>query len=197
MSEYYYHLIEPKIISVQLDPAEFNKERMVQCILSQKDLDITNYHGGYTFEVMDPYHDFGKLYSKFLSIASDIFGPFNHSTLQKHWCWANVYNCDSFVTNMHNHETTCTINGVFYLNIPKDCESTEGGIKFLINGEEELYLPDELELIIMPNCQEHSPQYHSSTDYRIAINMEISTIEDVDKIYLLEKIYKKCKPQKN
>ena len=197
MNEYHYHFIEPRIISVQLDPAEFNKERMVQCVLSQKDLDITNYHGGYTFEIIDPYNDFGRLYLKFLSIVNDIFGPFNYSTKHKHWCWANVYNRENFVTNMHDHTTTSTINGVFYLNVPKDCSDTEGGIKFLINGEEELYVPDEFELLIMPSYQAHSPQYHSSKENRIAINMEICTIEEVGQVYLLDRIYKKCTPQKN
>jgi hypothetical protein len=197
MSECFYHLTSPNIISTNVEISEDIQRRMIQCVLDQKDLEITKYHGGYTFEVLDPFGDFSRLYNVFLDTVQRIFGPLELSTKHKHWCWANVYNCETFRTNLHDHLATSTINGIFYLSIPNDCLDGEAGVSFLVEDEETVYLPDELELIIMPNYQKHAPQPHSSQKNRIAINMEICIIDPVEAIYNTAKIYTNCTPQKN
>lgn len=193
MTTYYYHNLNPEIISVQIEIDKIIHQRMIQCIEGQ--IGIANYHGGYTFEILDPYHDFAVLYNKFFNIAMDIFAPLTLSAMQKHWCWANVYNYENFRTNMHDHSGTCTINSVFYLQMPKDCKENEGGIAFLLEDKEYYYIPDELELLIMPSWQKHSPLYHSSETNRIAINMELSAVEKSKDLYTLDKIFKKCQSQ--
>lgn len=191
----YYQLNNPYLLSTKLDIEEDVRIRMVQQVLDQ--IDKAEYHGGYTFEVMDSkiYRDFSKLYNKFLDISREIFGPFDLSTKHKHWCWANVYNKDSFRTNLHTHELTSTINGVFYLNVPKDIGPEEGGLLIAYEDQENIFLPDNCELVIMPSWMGHGPQPHSSTENRIAINMEICATDDVKDLYTVDKVYKKCTPQ--
>ena len=187
-----YQLTNPYLLSTQLDIDETVRLRMVEQILGQRD--IADYHGGYTFEVLDSKinRDFSTLYNKFLDLAKEVFGPFTLSTKHKHWCWANVYNKDTFRSNMHTHELTSTINAVFYLNIPQTDEPTGSGLMVGYDGQEHIFLPDNCDLVIMPSWMGHGPMAHNSTENRISINMEICTVEDVHELYTLEKIYKNC-----
>jgi len=191
----YYQIANPYLLTVKIELEEVVRERMVRQVLDQ--VGKAEYHGGYTFEVMDSkiHRDFSTLYNNFLDIAKEIFGPFTLSTKQKHWCWANVYNKDTFRTNMHTHELTSTINAVFYLNMPKDVKLDEAGIMIGYDGQEHVFLPDECELILMPNWMGHGPMPHSSNENRISINMEICTTEDVHELFTLDRIYLKCKAQ--
>lgn len=189
MNNIYYHPDNPYLIYTKVEIDETIRQRMIQCVLSQKD--IANYHGGYTFEILDPYHDFAKLYEKFLDLSKEIFGVFNFSVKQKNWCWANVYNKQENKTNMHDHQNTSTINSVYYLNIPENI-SDEGQLEIYNEGRVDTFYPETKDLIIMPSWMPHKPCDHSSKEYRIAINMEISTIEDVDQLYTIDKILMRC-----
>lgn len=189
MDKIYFHIDNPNLLYTRIPINEIQRQRMVECVLAQKD--IANYHGGYTFEILDPYHDFADLYNKFVEISEKTFGPFRYSVKQKHWCWANVYNCDSNRTNMHDHQTTSTINAVYYLNVP-DLPEGEGRLEILNEEKIDYFTPETGDLIIMPSWLPHKPCDHSSKEYRIAINMEISTVETVDELYTLEKIYQRC-----
>jgi hypothetical protein len=186
----HYQLDNPYLLTVKINIDEVKRKRMVACVLSQKD--IAKYHGGYTFEIGDPYNDFAELYNMFVELAKQIFGDFKFSVRQKNWCWANVYNCKENKTNMHDHINTATINGVFYLNVPALLEG-EGGLEINNNGNVETFYPETGDLIIMPAWMEHQPCDHSSEEFRIAINMEITTVESVEELYTLEKIYKGCR----
>lgn len=185
----HYHIDNPYLLTMKIDMDELRRNRMIACVLSQKD--VAKYHGGYTFEIGDPYNDFAELYNTFVHISKQIFGNFKFSVRQKNWCWANVYNCVENKTNMHNHANTATINAVFYLNVP-NLPDGEGGLGINNDEKTEVFYPDSGDLIIMPAWMEHEPYDHSSQEYRIAINMEITTVESVEELYTLEKIYKGC-----
>ena len=189
MNKIYYHTDNPDLIYTTIDIEEHIRQRMIECVLSQKEL--ANYHGGYTFEVLDPYHDFADLYDRFLKIAEHVFGPFRFSVKHKHWCWANVYNREKNQTNMHDHHNTSTINAVYYLNIPSNMEE-QGRLEIYNQGRVDAFYPETGDLVIMPSWLPHRPCDHDSNEFRIAINMEISTIEDIDQLYTLDKIMMRC-----
>ena len=189
MSNIYYNAEFPEILETTYTIDSETRERMVSVVLSQKD-DISKYHGGYTFHVTDTNGDFKNLYAHFLSIVNNIFGPLSLAARNKSWCWANVYNKNSFKTNIHNHVKTGSINAIYYLKIPKDISDIEAGLHIVKNGELFMeFIPEENDLLIMPCDVYHAPQPHSSDDYRIAINMEICTDNDYSKYYTKEKIY--------
>ena len=186
----HYQIDNPYLLTTKIDIDESRRNRMIACVLSQKD--IAKYHGGYTFEIGDPYDDFAELYNQYLKITEETLGPFKLSVKQKHWCWANVYNGEKNNTNMHNHQPTSTINAVFYLNVPNDMQESEGALEIYNDGTIDKFFPENFDLIIMPSWMPHQPTNHSSNEYRIAVNMEISTIESVDELYTLEKIFARC-----
>lgn len=189
MNPIYYHTENLDLIYTKINLDVKIKNRMIQCVLEQKD--IANYHGGYTFEIIDPYHDFANLYDQFLKISEYVFGPFRFSVKHKHWCWANVYNKEKNRTNMHDHQTTSTINSVYYLNIPGDMND-QGRLEIYNRGKVDAFYPETGDLVIMPSWMPHKPCDHDSEEFRIAINMEISTVETVDQIYTLDKIIMRC-----
>lgn len=193
-----YQLANPFLLSTRIDLDEPTRQAMINSVMDQMK-NQPNYHGGYTFELKDQNYDFSKLYNKFYEISNHVFGPWTPSVKHKHWCWANVYNKDGYfdkeyISNLHNHRGTSMINGVFYLNVPKDVDQESGALKILYEDQYFYYLPDTLDLVIMPNWLYHEPLITSSSEYRIAINMEINFIEDIDNVYTLNKIFKHCIP---
>lgn len=189
MTKVSYLIDNPFILTAKIFIEPNQHKRMIDSIIAQKDK--ANYHGGYTFEVEDPFFDFSHLYNKFYKLSEEILGPFSLSVKHKHWCWANVYNEELNRTNLHDHQKTSTINSVYYLNVPENI-SDEGGLEIFYEGKSDIFYPETFDLIIMPSWMPHRPLDHSSPEYRIAINMEICTIEPTDEIYLVEKIVKRC-----
>jgi len=180
----------PEVLQTRFEVDAITRQRMIDAVLSQKD--TGNYYGGYTFRVVDTvgYDDFKKLYNHMLECTETVFGKLELAPKNRSWCWANVYNKDSFRTNMHDHKGTCSINAIYYLKMPGDILDSEGGLS-LVKDEKlfGIFQPEEGDLIIMPSHVPHEPQYHSSTDYRIAINMEIATVNHYSKYYTKEAIY--------
>ena len=184
----------PQVLETQFLLTPAVKTRMIDTVLSQKD--TANYHGGYTFHVQDSFGDFQTLYSFFFNTVVNIFGDVKLSPVNKRWCWANVYNRDTFKTNAHDHIKTSSINAIYYLKMPNDINSNEGGLKLHPpNSEVIQFQPDEGDLLIMPNNTVHEPLFHSSIDYRIAINMEICIEPSIFKYFTEEKIYANAKPK--
>jgi hypothetical protein len=184
----------PQVLETQFLLAPSVKTRMIDTVLSQKD--TANYHGGYTFHVQDSFGDFKTLYSFFFNTVINIFGDVKLSPVNKRWCWANVYNKDTFKTNAHNHIKTSSINAIYYLKIPKDISCDEGGLNLYPPGLEPIqFQPDEGDLLIMPNNTIHEPLFHSSIDYRIAINMEMCIESKVFDYFTEEKIYANASPK--
>lgn len=174
----HYSIDNPFLLSTKLSFSKEEQDRMVHTVESQ--IATGNYHGGYTFVVKDnAFKDFSKLYNNFFNICLNMFGPFSLSKLYRPNCWANVYNKDSYRSNMHNHIRTSTINAVFYLKMPKE----DGGISVIYNDQKFVFLPDEFEMIIMPSWMPHEPMPHNSLQNRISINMEIACNEPASSIF--------------
>lgn len=190
MDNLFYNAEFPEILETTYAVDVATRSRMIDTVLSQKD--TANYHGGYTFEVIDQHEDFKKLYNHFFDLVTTVFGSIDIAPKHRPWCWANVYNRDNFKTNLHNHVRTSSINAIYYLKLPHDIQSNEGGLIIAKNKMEEpmLFMPDEGDLLIMPNYVYHEPQMHSSLDYRIAINMEICITDVITSYYTRDKIYK-------
>jgi hypothetical protein len=189
----FYNPDFPELIETRYDPGQDCIARMVDTVLSQKD--TANYYGGYTFKVADPHGDFKKLYQYFFNTAELLFGKLDLAPRHKTWCWANVYNTHGYKTNMHNHINTGSINCVYYLKMPANIPAYEGGLALEKNEEFfGIYQPTAGDMIIMPSEVVHAPQFHSSEDYRIAINMEISTKQDNCVYYTKERIYEHASP---
>lgn len=186
-----YHIEIPYVLSTKIkSPDPLLQERMFACIEQQLTRN-PNYHGGYTFEVKDPCNDFAKVYNTFFSIVSDTFGPFNLSTKQRNYCWANVYNKDTYRSNLHHHLRTSSVNGIFYVNIPSN---VDGGLRLVYEDQDMMFIPENLDLVIMPSWMPHEPMPVDSLQNRVAINMEIATIESVEDYYLVDTIFKKFTP---
>ena len=59
MTNLYYNVLSPEVLETSYIIDAAVRDRMINTVLSQKD--TANYHGGYTFQVVDPYGDFKKL----------------------------------------------------------------------------------------------------------------------------------------
>ena len=184
-----YHIDNPNFLTTQLTIDSYTKTHLTTIIENAQD--TANYHGGYTFEIEDK--TFDKLYNTFVVICEEIFGELHVSKYNRKMCWANVYNCDSYRSNLHHHLRTSTINSVFYLKIPIDDSPNASGLRTVYNNTNYVFVPDELDLVIMPSWLPHEPLPHNSKENRIAINMELRCDKPINNIYNLSKIYEKCK----
>lgn len=184
----------PQVLETQLLLDTAVKSRMIDTVLLQKD--TANYHGGYTFHIKDQHGDFKILYNFFINTVIHMFGHVKLSPIHKTWCWANVYNTQSFKTNAHNHIKTSSINAIYYLKMPNDINCNEGGLNLYPLGSEPIqFQPDEGDLLIMPNNTIHEPLSHASMDYRISINMEMCIASNVSNYFTQEKIYANANPK--
>lgn len=187
----FYNKNFPELLTTQYRPNTMG--RMIETVLSQRD--TANYYGGYTFKVRDTNGDFKRLYQFFFNTVVTTFGKLDLAPRHKTWCWANVYNCYDLKTNMHNHAHVSSINCIYYLQIPNDIPPTEGGLALCKDGHHfAIYQPEGGDMIIMPSAVLHEPQYHSSENHRIAINMEITINSSTSTYYTTSKIYQYATP---
>lgn len=133
------------------------------------------YKIGNSFPIKDDLKVLKGLYDSFMVKAQRVLGPFNLSEKNIETCWAYVTNKDHYMGGIHHHLRSSTINGVYYLNVPKTDDEREGVITFYDDHDKELfwYKPRNGDLVIMPNFLKHQPKPISTEEYRIAINMEI------------------------
>ena len=185
-----YNAQNPYVLYTKLKIKKNLQLEMIDTVESQ--IETANYYGGYTFEVEDSKNNFKKLYNTFLNISKDLFTNEYLSTYNRDTCWANVYNRETFRSNLHHHLRTSTINSVFYLKIPNDDEPNSSGLRIVHNNNDVVFVPDELEMVIMPSSMLHAPMPHNSLENRISINMEIRYEKSIENIYLLDQIYSKC-----
>lgn len=131
--------------------------------------------------------NFQKIYNKFYDTCLEIFGDLDVSgdgdsrrdCLTDCWCFG--INNSYFNFDPHIHEN-CTINGVYYHNIPLLSEGHEkndlwGSIWFskFVDGRPtlwEYYKPKEGVMIIFPGDLHHDPFYVPTLEYRLVFNTE-------------------------
>jgi hypothetical protein len=121
----------------------------------------------------DQYRGFtNHLTEFFINSSKEIFGDFNVNSGGR--CYAYVSNTKEYhpKNRIHDHTKTCSINGVYYLNVPS---SQSGMISFYDGDDREVYTyqPETFDLLIMPNFTKHYPHKSLTEEYRISINIEI------------------------
>tara|TARA_Y100001968_G_scaffold33925_1_gene26066 strand:- start:1839 stop:2396 length:558 start_codon:yes stop_codon:yes gene_type:complete len=116
-----------------------------------------------------------KMYNKMLSACESLFERIELSDNNSDKCWSLCTNKDYWKSVPHNHIRTSTINTVYYLQVPKIDNQFCGMIRFLIDGKWEDYQPKSNELIIMPNDLVHDTTFHDTEEWRISLNFEIIT----------------------
>ena len=168
-----YNINNPYFLQTRLIFDEKIKTEMISTVESQ--IETGNYNGGYTFVVEETKNEFSKIYDTFQYICENIFGNLHIAATNRKLCWANVYNKNTYRSNLHHHLRTSTINSVFYLKIPSNGGENSSGLRVITKDYfDNIFVPDELDLVIMPSWMLHEPMSHNSCENRIAINMEIA-----------------------
>jgi hypothetical protein len=136
--------------------------------------DISETWSWNNFSIDDPTGIWDQLYQNFLKKCEELFGPLVVHDNNSRKCWLYPTNKDHYLGGIHNHTTTCMINGVYYFSVP---ESTyyDGTISFYDGSNTNIwkYKPRECDLIIFPGFLNHEPNRIKTQEYRLAINMEI------------------------
>lgn len=130
---------------------------------------------GHNFPLYDDLDDFTqKIYKKFIKICKNIFGDI--SIIQrKQTCFSYHTNYEKNFPIWHNHLNTCTINGVYYINVnPK----MGGEISFRDGDKKLIYEPSNYELLIFPNYLYHVVYPIRQNYDRYSLNLEINTSEN-------------------
>lgn len=122
-----------------------------------------------------------QLYDIFLMCSQQVFGPFSLLENNSPSGWANLSNGNYYLANIHNHEKTASINGVFYFSMPEDC----GGELDFYDSEHQCIctiMPRQNQLLIFPGSLHHKNRYCNSERFRISINIEILCDKNFNKI---------------
>ena len=119
------------------------------------------YTTNYNIELLDNENKLSKLYDFFIDNVKNIY---RKDVIEKRKYYACIFDKNFSNTIWHSHETTCDINGVYYLT--KGCEIH---LKDVDNNIIQ-YKPKQYELILFPNWVLHLPIYSNET--RMSINVE-------------------------
>lgn len=154
-----------------------NKKDIVNSVLSN--IKYANKNIAFNYPLLDDHDNFFEnLYENFYNLCLTHFNFTVNEYRNRSVCWAYVSEKVYFNEVWHNHQTTSTINGVYYLNIPNNTS-----IDFSLYEKQLSYQPKENELIIFPNYLDHKPNRCYGDGYRIAINMEILCNESSDELF--------------
>jgi hypothetical protein len=187
-----YNINNPYFLYTTLSIDHSLQQQMIATVESQ--IETGDYNGGYTFVVEESDQEFSILYNTFKHICNTVFENLDISIYNRTICWANVYNKNTYRSNLHHHLRTSSINSVFYLQVPIDKMENSCGLRVITKDHlDQVFIPEELDLVIMPSWMPHEPLPHNSQFNRIAINMEIACNQKIDDFYTLNKIYKNCK----
>jgi len=113
-----------------------------------------------------------QLYDIFLECSNQIFGELQLLENNNRSSWANLSNENYYLANIHNHEKTATINGVYYFNM---LENYGGELDFYDFEKKIIHsiIPKQNQLIIFPGSLYHKNRFCHSERFRISINIEI------------------------
>ncbi len=117
-----------------------------------------------------------QLYEIFYSLSKEILGTVTLLESNSKTCWANLSDADYYLSSIHNHKNTATVNGVYYFNLPENC----GGELDFYNDDYEVIqtiVPKQNQLILFPGHLNHKNRYCNSKQFRISINLEIKCNE--------------------
>jgi len=160
----------------------FGKKKIIKKILENKNIyeDYYKCKNGHSIPLNKDYNNFfKKLYSKYYNFCYRKFNFTKHPH-SKSTCWSYVSDKKYFEEFWHNHIMSSTINGVYYLNVPKNDNVT---IDFELNKNILTHKVSNYDLLIFPNYLNHKPNRCYKDGYRISINMEIICNESSVKIF--------------
>jgi hypothetical protein len=157
----------------RVDNWEYRYRELIAQHLSHK-YDISETWSWNNFSILDPDGVWDAVYDQFVKKCEELFGPLNIHADNSKKCWLYLTNENHYLGGIHNHTTTCMINGVYYFSIPKS-NYYDGTISFYDGNNTNIwtYKPREQDLIIFPGFLNHEPNQISTSQYRLAINMEI------------------------
>lgn len=157
---------------------DLEKEDLIKNVLKNKKMN--HYQIGGNFPITyDPNSFFKNLYNKFFIETNNFFANLNISYRNSKKCW--IYcsnNVDCGPGRVHNHMKTSTINGVYYINVPKSANEHNGSIEFFHNQNSLTYKPNNFDLLLFPNYLDHKINFLNDKEYRISVNMEICCDND-------------------
>lgn len=129
--------------------------------------------------------NFDLLYDTFLNFIKSSFKIYTIKNIEyKYWCCL----IDKYFANnaWHNHTTTSTINGVFYLKIDQE---NEKGLAFKINDKIKIYKPIQYDMILFPNFLEHKPLIPKRLkNARLSVNLEVFCKENSLDIFNIDNL---------
>ena len=119
-----------------------------------------------------------SLYSIFLSRINSIFKNYTIYENNNKQVYSYVSNKDFINANWHNHNSTGSMTGVFYIKCVEGC-----GIKFRDKGHVTYIEPKENELYIFPSNLDHYPLPATNEELRISCNMNLMCKEPISVLF--------------
>ncbi len=127
----------------------------------------------HSFPIRSPDETFERLYDAFMSACIQAFDPFTLHAASTRQCFAYVQNDVRGASVWHDHLTTSTINGVYYLSVP----DSAGQLWFLFREHLLKTTPQEGWLYLFPRWLLHKPVAQTSPFFRISLNVELISNE--------------------
>jgi len=119
-----------------------------------------------------------SLYNIFLSRINTIFRNYTIYENNNRSVYSYVSNKDFINANWHNHNSTGSMTGVFYIKCVEGC-----GIKFRDKGQVKYVEPKENELYIFPSNLDHYPLPATNEELRISCNLNLMCKEPISVLY--------------
>jgi len=129
----------------------------------------------------DPNNLFDDLYQLFWDQAEEMFGKLTPKKKNSRQVYGYTISNRYWGFNPHIHK--CTINAVYYLNIPPSDNELWGSLWLNEDPDQakpwDYVVPEEGTLVIMPGDLWHDPFYVPTKEHRVALNMEIKCKEEI------------------
>ena len=166
-------------------PDKDQKESVISVL--EQNRKYANYNEGMNFPIIDTKDlFFANLYDQFFLKCKSIFGDFKLSLKNSRTCHCYLDRKRYYLPSVyHNHISTSTINGVYYLDVG------EGDSISFIDDEsdkEEVYYVSTGELLIFANHLVHKPNRPTHNGIRYSLNMEIKTDESAEEIFSRDRL---------
>lgn len=158
---------EEFVMEVDFPVHEFSKKFKYQMInvFSYDKIAMNGDTSGYNTHFDDPEYT-PIIAQKFEEVVKDIFDVDEKSRPIKTWIYCQNNKRNKSV--WHSHVNTCTVNGVFYIDPPKE----GGGLQLFLNGFVDTIQPKKDKLYLFPYWMDHRPLPQEDDDWRISVNVE-------------------------
>ena len=131
-----------------------------------------------------------EIKSFFVNKCSEVYGNFTILDDPRSTAWAYMINKDWYRGEfVHDHMSSCTYVGVYYLNVPKCEDKYEGCLKLYNYGLHnygrdvvvcDYFFPKNDQLIIFESDLIHSITQSKTEEFRISINLELRVAKKIE-----------------